>query len=54
MKEPSQRLGAGNGMQDILNHPFFSKIDLQSLATKQLSPPMKPDPMKMNFDEGES
>jgi hypothetical protein len=54
MKEPSQRLGAGNGIQEILSHPFFSKIDFPALASKLLIPPLKPDPMRMNFDESES
>lgn len=54
MKEPSQRLGAGNGIQEILSHPFFSKIDFNSLSAKLTIPPLKPDPMRMNFDENES
>ncbi|RLN53548.1 hypothetical protein BBJ29_008164 [Phytophthora kernoviae] len=43
-KDVNQRLGNGpNGMQDILDHPFFAKISWQRLEAKQVVPPLVPN-----------
>jgi len=42
-KDKSKRLGAGpNGLEDILNHPFFSDIDLDAIENKQIEASFKP------------
>ncbi|CAI5742774.1 unnamed protein product [Peronospora destructor] len=40
-KDVNQRLGNGsNGIQDILDHPFFANINLHRLETKRVTPPI--------------
>jgi len=41
-KDKHERLGAKNGVKDILDHPFFKDIDMAKLTAKQLDPPYKP------------
>lgn len=41
-KDKLKRLGANGGVQEILEHEFFSSIDMQALIAKQLEPPYKP------------
>ncbi|CAD8095504.1 unnamed protein product [Paramecium sonneborni] len=53
-KNPNQRLGSSGGIQEILQHPFFSQIDLKQLMLKKVKPPFRPDPLRMNLDEKES
>ncbi|CAD8173792.1 unnamed protein product [Paramecium octaurelia] len=53
-KNPSQRLGASGGIQEILQHSFFAQIDFKLLMLKKIKPPFRPDPLKMNLDEKES
>lgn len=53
-KDPERRLGVNGGVKEILDHPFFSKINLNQLKNKKIPPPLKPDPMRMNLDENES
>lgn len=38
-KNPAKRLGAQNGINDILSHPWFKSIDIKALAAKKLAAP---------------
>ena len=40
-KNPTKRLGL-NGMDDIINHPWFADIDRAALLGKKLNPEFKP------------
>ena len=40
-KNPTKRLGL-NGMEEIINHPWFSDIDRAALLGKKLNPEFKP------------
>eukprot|EP00164_Ancoracysta_twista_P005943 GFYU01008183.1.p1 GENE.GFYU01008183.1~~GFYU01008183.1.p1 ORF type:complete len:915 (-),score=288.09 GFYU01008183.1:169-2913(-) len=46
---PEARLGAKNGVQDIMKHPWFKKIDWKALEAQQAKPPFKP-PHKNDTD----
>jgi len=41
-KEKKTRLGA-NGVEEILNHPWFSNLDIEKMLRRELEPPYKPD-----------
>lgn len=41
-KDKHERLGAKDGVKEILAHPFFETIDMPKLTSKQLDPPYKP------------
>jgi len=41
-KDPANRLGAKGDAEEVLAHPFFSKIDIPKLLNKELKPPFKP------------
>jgi len=41
-KDKHARLGAKNGADEILSHPFFKEIDMAKLCKKELEPPYKP------------
>ena len=41
-KKPSERLGSKGGVEEILEHPFFKKIDVGKLLAKELKPEYKP------------
>mmetsp|Transcript_25928 Transcript_25928/g.19546 ORF Transcript_25928/g.19546 Transcript_25928/m.19546 type:complete len:104 (+) Transcript_25928:704-1015(+) len=40
-KKPKSRLGY-NGAKDVMNHPFFKKINWEDLEAKRVNPPYKP------------
>ena len=42
-KDKAKRLGAKGDISEILNHPFFKSIDVQSLLEEKLKPPFKPE-----------
>ncbi|KAJ7276169.1 putative serine/threonine protein kinase [Mycena haematopus] len=54
-RNPKHRLGAVRDAEELKEHPFFSSIDWQALARKQITPPFKPvvesDESTANFDE---
>jgi serine/threonine protein kinase len=37
-KDPKERLGAKNGVQEILEHPWFKDLDPQKMENKKLKP----------------
>jgi serine/threonine protein kinase len=41
-KEKKTRLGA-NGVDEILNHPWFKPLDIEKMLKRELEPPYKPD-----------
>jgi serum/glucocorticoid-regulated kinase 2 len=41
-KDKKKRLGAENGMTEILEHPFFAGLSIEKLMKKELVPPYKP------------
>jgi len=41
-RDPRQRLGSTNGMQDFKDHPFFRGIDWVALYEKKITPPFIP------------
>ncbi|KAH7102711.1 Pkinase-domain-containing protein [Auriculariales sp. MPI-PUGE-AT-0066] len=53
-RNPRLRLGANRDAEELKEHPFFSGIDWQALALKQITPPFKPnvesDESTANFD----
>lgn len=55
-KSPAERLGTLNGVNDIINHPWFSDVDSQKLLSKQYDMEFKPKLSKdildvSNFDK---
>ena len=42
IKDKTKRLGF-KGVEEILEHPFFSGIDIPTLEAKKINPPFKPD-----------
>ncbi|KAK7061524.1 Non-specific serine/threonine protein kinase [Favolaschia claudopus] len=54
-RNPKHRLGAVRDAEELKEHPFFSSIDWDALARKQVTPPFKPvvesDESTANFDE---
>ncbi|KAJ7904285.1 kinase-like domain-containing protein [Mycena olivaceomarginata] len=54
-RNPKHRLGAVRDAEELKEHPFFSSIDWNALARKQVTPPFKPvvesDESTANFDE---
>ena len=41
-KNRKKRLGATNGVAEIMAHPFFAKIDFEKLLSKKIIPPYRP------------
>eukprot|EP01029_Cantina_marsupialis_P011537 TRINITY_DN2568_c0_g1_i1.p1 TRINITY_DN2568_c0_g1~~TRINITY_DN2568_c0_g1_i1.p1 ORF type:complete len:498 (+),score=131.48 TRINITY_DN2568_c0_g1_i1:95-1588(+) len=53
-RDPSKRLGT-NGIQQVMDHPFFKDIEWDALNRLEMTPPFKPKVMSdtdiSNFDE---
>lgn len=47
--DPHKRIGAG-GVQEIKDHPFFSKYDWDAMEKLELTPPYKPDEMTIHAE----
>jgi serum/glucocorticoid-regulated kinase 2 len=41
-KEPANRLGSKNGLEEILAHPWFSSLEIGKLVEKSIDAPFKP------------
>lgn len=55
-KDPKERLGTNNGVDEIAHHPWFADIDIDKLLKCKIAPPFKPecsaDPLDVShFDE---
>mmetsp|Transcript_42273 Transcript_42273/g.40498 ORF Transcript_42273/g.40498 Transcript_42273/m.40498 type:complete len:121 (+) Transcript_42273:1249-1611(+) len=55
-KDPANRLGSKNGLEEILAHPWLGSINIQQLVDKGIEAPFKPklseDIMDVsNFDQ---
>ena len=50
IKDPTQRIGAKHGIQEIKDHPFCMDINWEDVANKKLIPPIKPSQKYSNFD----
>jgi serine/threonine protein kinase len=50
-KDPNERMGSTNGMQEVKNHAFFHEVDWDLLYDKNIVPPYKPSMRQKNFSE---
>lgn len=41
-KDPANRLGTKEGIDEIISHPFFSSLNFDQLVAKEIEPPFKP------------
>jgi hypothetical protein len=41
-KEPGNRIGSVNGIEEIKAHPWFADLSFEKLVNKQLEVPFKP------------
>ncbi|KIJ55104.1 hypothetical protein M422DRAFT_239732 [Sphaerobolus stellatus SS14] len=49
-RDPNKRMGARGEIADVKKLVWFKKMDWEKLETKELTPPLVPDPEKPNFD----
>ncbi|CAD8112967.1 unnamed protein product [Paramecium primaurelia] len=52
-KDPNQRMGNREGIQDILGHQFFDDVNLIDILKRKIQPPFLPNLIKFNFDPKE-
>lgn len=52
-KHPMNRTGVRSGIKEIFRHTWFKKINMRDLLDKKLTPPIIPNVLAFNFDEGE-
>lgn len=50
MKRPEERLGFINDVQDILNHPWCRKLNIDEIANKKVASPFAPDFFQLYFE----
>ena len=54
-KDPSKRLGAKKGLEEIKEHPFFNGVDFNAILKKEVPAPFIPTVKGLkdvhNFDE---
>ena len=43
IKNREKRIGAQDGVKEVLKHPWFESIDIAKLIDKKLKPPYKPE-----------
>lgn len=51
VKDPKKRLGAKDGMSEIINHPWMRELNYGEIILKKVQVPVKPDPYNLNFHE---
>ncbi|CAD8121301.1 unnamed protein product [Paramecium sonneborni] len=49
-KDPNKRLGVRGGVREILQHKWFKKVNMTDILMKRVTPPIKPDIQKLNFE----
>ena len=49
-KDPKERLGTNNGLDEILAHPWFNDISPDDVLNKKIEPEFKPKLSKDVFD----
>ena len=49
-KDPANRLGTKEGIDDIMRHPFFADLNVDDLVGKRIVPPFKPKLSQDLFD----
>jgi serine/threonine protein kinase len=49
-KNPNQRLGAKDDVMEVLNHPWFSDVNVKNIEAQKVTPPLKPDLSKDQVD----
>ncbi|CAD8135916.1 unnamed protein product [Paramecium pentaurelia] len=52
-KKPSGRLGANNGLQELMLHPWFKGCDWIQILQKKINPPFKPNQLQFHYDQNE-
>ena len=52
-KNKEERIGAQNGIAEILAHPYFKDIDFDELLNKNLDPPYVPNRQEESFFDPE-
>ena len=52
-KNKNERIGAQNGISEILAHPYFKDIDFEQLLNKKLDPPYVPNLENESFFDPE-
>lgn len=41
-KDPANRLGSKNGLEEVISHPFLASMDFEKMIKKELDSPFKP------------
>lgn len=49
-KDPNQRLGRKGGQKEVLAHPWFKSLNVDTLMKKKMTAPYKPTLSKNKFD----
>ncbi|CAK58738.1 unnamed protein product (macronuclear) [Paramecium tetraurelia] len=52
-KKPQSRLGAQNGLQELMLHPWFKGCDWIQILQKNIEPPFKPNQLQFHYDQNE-
>lgn len=42
-KDRRERIGANNGLKEILAHPWFADLDVKAIEAQTMKPPLIPD-----------
>lgn len=50
-RQPGQRIGNENGIDELKSHPWFKSFDWDLLACKRMESPFVPDITIDNFDQ---
>lgn len=49
-KDPTKRLGASGGIEEIRAHPWFKSVNWKKIQSKKVHPPFRPNLHHSNFD----